>query len=67
MDIIKLFINKRNGYDKTILNKRDGCDKTTVVLPTRVLLLATCLPGLESSQVLHRTNSKFSNAVLSLF
>ena len=48
MDVIKLFVNKRNG-----------CDKTTVVLPTRVLLLATCLPGFESPQALRRTNSKF--------
>ena len=30
----------------------------------KVLLLSTCLPGLESPQVLHRTNS---NAVFSIF
>ena len=53
MYVIKLFINKRNG-----------CDKTTVALPTWSLLLAACLPRLECPQALHRTNS---NAVLSLF
>ena len=42
MDVIKLFINKRNV-----------CDKTTVALPTWSLLLAACLPGLESPQALH--------------